>query len=82
MRTTLDIEATVLKELKELQGREGAALGALVSRLVAEALARRTRRAAKRSFEWTAQPMRARVDLADKDDVYAILDRSDHAAEP
>jgi hypothetical protein len=29
-----------------------------------------------------AKPMRALVDLADKDAVYAILDRADPAAEP
>jgi hypothetical protein len=29
-----------------------------------------------------AKPMGALVDLADKDVVYAILDRSDRAAEP
>ena len=40
MRTTLDIEAPVLKELRELQKREGGTLGALVSRLLADALAR------------------------------------------
>jgi hypothetical protein len=82
MRTTLDIEAPVLKELKELQKREGGTLGALVSRLLAEALARRPRRAARPAFEWTARPMRARVDLADKEAVYAILDRPGRAAEP
>lgn len=27
-------------------------------------------------IEWTARPMGARVDLADKDVVYAILDRA------
>lgn len=81
MRTTLDIEAPVLKELKELQKREGGTLGSLVSRLLAQALARKGPSAAT-PFAWYSQPMHAIVDLADKDAVYAILDRPDRAAEP
>jgi len=82
MRTTLDIEAPVLKDLRELQRREGGTLGELVSQLLAEALARRPKKPVAPEFEWTAKPMGALVDLADKDVVYAILDRSDRAAEP
>jgi hypothetical protein len=81
MRTTLDIDAPVLKELRELQRREGGTLGELASRLLAESLARRPRTVA-RPLEWTSRPMGARVDLADKDIVYAVLDRLDRAAEP
>jgi hypothetical protein len=81
MRTTLDIEGLVLKQLREIQKREGGTLGSIVSRLLAEALGRRSRRAATPAFRWTARKMEARVDLADKDAVYAILDRADHAAE-
>jgi hypothetical protein len=82
MRTTLDIEGVVLKQLREIQKREGGTLGAIVSRLLADALGRRSRRVAAPSFQWTARRMEARVDLADKDAVYAILDRPDRAAEP
>ena len=81
MRTTLDIEGPVLKELRAIQKREGGSLGALVSRLLAGALARQGR-PAKKTFRWTARPMRARVDLADKEALYAILDRADRVAEP
>jgi len=82
MRTTLDIEAPVLKDLRELQKREGGTLGELVSRLLAEALARRPKKPVTPALEWTSKPMYALVDLADKDLVYAILDRADRAAEP
>lgn len=82
MRTTLDIEAPVLRDLRELQKREGGTLGELVSRLLAEALAKRPKRPVPPALEWTAKPMGALVDLADKDVVYAILDRPDRAAEP
>lgn len=82
MRTTLDIEAPVLRQVKELQRREGGTLGALVSRLLAEALATRPRRPVSPAFVWHARPMGALVDLADKDALYLILDRPDRAAEP
>lgn len=82
MRTTVDIEAPVLKELRALQKRQGGTLGELVSSLLAEALARRPRTPTPPAFEWLARPMGARVDLEDKDVVYAILDRADRAAEP
>ena len=82
MRTTLDIEAVVLRELREVQKREGGTLGSIASRLLAEALGRRSRRARTPGFQWTARKMEARVDLADKDAVYAVLDRPDRAAEP
>jgi len=81
VRTTLDIEDTVLKEVRALQRREGGAIGDIVSRLLAEALAHRPREVVP-AFEWTSRPMAALVDLADKDVVYAILDRPDRAAEP
>jgi hypothetical protein len=82
VRTTLDIETPVLKDLRELQRREGGTLGELVSRLLAEALARRPKRPTAPTLEWTSRPMGALVDLADKEVVYAILDRADRAAEP
>jgi hypothetical protein len=80
MRTTVDIEDTVLEELRALQRREGVTLGALASRLLAEALAQTPRPQAP-PLAWTSKSMQALVDLDDKDVVYAILDRSDKAAE-
>jgi hypothetical protein len=77
----LDIEAPLMRELREIQKREGGTLGALVSRLLAEALARRPKKRVASDLEWTAKPMGALIDLADKDVVYAILDRTERAAE-
>lgn len=73
-RTTLDIDTPILKELKALQKSEKRSLGQVVSHLLAEALARRTRKHGKRELKWTAKPMRAQFDLDDKDHLYAILD--------
>ncbi len=79
MRTTLDIDDPILKDLKRLQRREGKALGRLVSDLLAQALA--TRRAASPPpppFQWITKPMQARVDLADK---HALLDAMDESGQ-
>lgn len=75
MRTTLDIETPILREVRRIMRREARSMGAVVSQLLADALARRTRRpTAAVRLEWIAKPMRARMDLADKDAVYAALD--------
>lgn len=81
-RTTIDIDTPVLTEIRGLQKREGRPLGKLVSELLAEALSgrRKTKPPAPR-FRWVCRPMRALVDLSDKDAVYAILDRSSVAAD-
>jgi plasmid stability protein len=71
-RTTLDLDATVMRELRRRQAVEGKTIGALVSELLAAALAEP--QAPVPAFSWTARPMAARVDLEDKDAVYAALD--------
>ena len=75
-RTTVNIDAPVLRDLKRLQKREGKPLGQLMSELLAHALGgRRQERIREDAFAWTARPMRARVDLSDKEAVQAVLDR-------
>jgi hypothetical protein len=78
MRTTVDLDDSVLRELKRLQKRERKALGRLASDLIAQALAiRKASVAAPTPLTWVSRPMGARVDLADKAGVYALLDRLD-----
>lgn len=75
MRTTVDIDDPILREVKAIHEKEGRSMGAVVSELLADALARRrAARAGRPAFRWTSRPMKALVDLADKDAVYAILD--------
>lgn len=74
MRTTIDIASPILRELKDIQKKEGGTLGELVSGLLAEGLEARRPESPERTLEWISQPMHARVDLADKEAVYAILD--------
>ena len=75
MRTTIDIDDPILKDLKRLQRREGKSLGRLVSDLLAQSLAasRRAQPAAP-AFHWSALPMGARIDLGDKQALQDALD--------
>jgi hypothetical protein len=73
-RTTIDIDAPVLQELKERQRREGKTLGALASELLARALAEEE--TPSRSVTWHTQDMGdPAVDLDDKDALWAALDQ-------
>ena len=76
MRTTLDIDDPILHDLKRLKAREGKSLGRLVSDLLAQALNARAAVSADTPRPvWIAKPMRARIDLADKEAVYRALDQ-------
>jgi hypothetical protein len=74
MRTTLDIDDPVLREVKAIHQREGRSMGAVVSELLAEALARRRPSRARPSFRWTSRPMKSLVELTDREAPYAALD--------
>ncbi len=76
-RTTLDIDAPLLDELKRLGRLEGRSIGRLASDLLAEALSGRRPKSARKAFRWNARRMVARVDLADKDALHAVLDAKD-----
>jgi hypothetical protein len=75
MRTTLDIDAPVVRELKSLQQRTGKSLGSIVSELLARALAERSACGEETSWNWTARRMGAsRVDLRDKEALRRALE--------
>ncbi len=74
MRTTLDIDDPILREIRLLHEREGRSMGAIVSELLAKALSERRSALAEPTFRWTSRAMGARVDLTDKEAVHAILD--------
>ncbi len=71
-RTTVDIDASVLRELKKRQEREHKTLGELISELVAKALA--ADEGAAPEFTWVTRDLQPRVDLEDKEAVSAMLD--------
>lgn len=72
-RTTVDIDASVLRELKKRQARERKSLGQLISELLADALAADDAPRAT-PFRWVTKDLEPRVDLDDKDAVWSILD--------
>jgi hypothetical protein len=74
MRTTVDIDDPILREVKAIHEKEGRSIGAVVSELLADALARRRAARTRPAFRWTSRPMKALVDLSDKDALYAALD--------
>ena len=78
MRTTLDIDDPILRDLKRLQQRDGKSLGRLVSDLLAQSLAaQRAAQPAPKPFQWSSRAMGLRIDLRDKD---ALLDALDDPA--
>ena len=74
MRTTIDLDATVLAQLRARQRREGRTLGQVASELLAQALADVATPGQREPLAWSSQAMGARVDLDDRDAVAAVLD--------
>lgn len=71
-RTTIDIDAAVLRELERRKRREGKTLGGLVSELLAAVL--RGDAEPPDKLEWSTSRMTARVDLEDKEMLRRALD--------
>ncbi len=75
MRTTVDIDDPILKEVKALKRKEKASLGRVISDLLALGLRARTdARKKPKPARWISRTMTARVDLADKDALYAAME--------
>lgn len=72
-RTTIDIDPTVLVELKRRGRRQGKSLGRLVSELLARGLAGDPLPAPE-PFAWISAPMSAKVDLDDPEAVRRALE--------
>lgn len=72
MRTTLDLDPSVLRALRRRKHQEHKTLGQLASELLARALADEA--ATVPDFEWATAELRPRVDLEDKDAVWKVLD--------
>lgn len=74
MRTTIDIDPTVLRDLKARARREGKSLGRVASEVLGVALAVEREPPEAPRLAWTTHPMGARVDLEDKEAVRRALD--------
>ena len=70
----MDIDDPILREVRAIHQKEGRSMGAVVSGLLADALALRRESRVLPAFRWVSRPMRPLVDLADKDALYTALD--------
>ena len=76
MRTTVDIDDPILKDLKKIQQKEGRSLGRLISDLLAQALGeRKLARTPTGAPQWISKAMGARIDLADHEALYAAMEQ-------
>jgi hypothetical protein len=73
-RTTIDLDPTVLKDLRHRSHREGKSMGQVASEILARALAGSP--PASEPFGWTTGRLGIpRVDLEDREAVRAALER-------
>jgi len=76
MRTTVDIDDPILKDLKKLQQKQSKSLGRLISDLLAQALGeRKASKGSTRPSLWISKAMGARIDLADREALYAAMEQ-------
>jgi len=73
-RTTVDIDASVLRELKKRQARDRKTLGQLISELLAKAIESENATTEARPFSWVTKDLQPRVDIEDKDALWSVLD--------
>lgn len=79
-RTTLSLDPPLLKKLKSLSHEENVTLRQLVEELLLLGLEARRRPSRKPpAWSWKSHPMGAKIDLTDKEALYAILDRDELA---
>ena len=75
MRTTIDVDGPVLRELKRLARNEKKTLGAMFSELLAEALAgRRTGGRPPGKLAWHTTGGGLLIDLTDQERLWEVLD--------
>lgn len=73
-RTTLNLDQSVLKELRERSARERKSIGELASQLLARELGEKDE-PDKRPFSWVSHDLgKPAVDLEDKEALNALLD--------
>jgi hypothetical protein len=79
MRTTLDLETPIFKELKAFSKSRSFSLGKAATQLLMKALAmHKTKKKAPPKFQWIAKPMGpAKIDISDKEALYNVLDQDE-----
>ena len=72
-RTTVNIDASVLRALKRRAKEQGKSLGDVISEIAAPALARDGRSLESPGLRWRSTPMGSKVDLEDQEAVREAL---------
>ena len=80
--TTLDIDATVLRELQRRQREDGRPLGEVASDLLKRALAADSERRSAEPLGWRGAYMAARIDLEDDDATRTALEVDEPSTPP
>jgi len=81
MRTTVNIDEPILKELKAIQQKEGKPLGRLISDLLARVLGEMpSSQPSKKPPQWISKAMGARIDIADREALYKTMERETTAS--
>lgn len=75
-RTTINLDPSVLKELKSRQKREHKSLGQVASELLAGAL-REDGTKSREPFHWYSKDMKPLIDLDDKEALWRVLDEDE-----
>ncbi|MGI8440444.1 MAG: antitoxin [Thermoleophilaceae bacterium] len=74
-RTTLDLDPSVLRELRRRGARERKSMGQVASELLAPVLAEPPGHPSPTAFDWVSRDLGPpRVDLEDREAVRALLD--------
>jgi macrodomain Ter protein organizer (MatP/YcbG family) len=73
-RTTVDIDAEVLRKLKAIQRRDRKTLGEVTSELLARAIASEAVEEDLAPLKWPSKAVGLKVDLEDKEALWRILD--------
>ena len=73
-RTTLDLDAGVLRELKRRRRESGRSIGQIASELLTGALHHASERPSQQPMRWRSAPMSAKVDLDDKEALRRALE--------
>jgi len=79
-RTTLDLDATVLADLRRRAGAEGKSMGQVASEVLAIGLDEATVQE-QPPLNWVRKDLGLKVDLEDKDAVWRILDAEEFGRE-
>jgi plasmid stability protein len=76
MRTTLDVDGTVLNQLRARAAKEGKSMGQVASEMLAPALAESERVREGKPLRWASKKMGTpKIDLEDKESLWLSLDR-------